>query len=145
MRKPCSIHPGNAAQSQRNGCSISPLAAQFGRHMHARRPGTQHHSLGKTKALNSGGSGGRAPAYWVAFCSVTMALFIRARGLIEPEYTQKDTCAAHEADKHVNAQCGNVVRRTAMFKWQNVMRFVNAETLKAEHEKQNRRKSTGGR
>ena len=30
-----------------------------------------------------------------------------------------------------------------MFKWQNVMRFVNAETLQAEHEKQSRRKATG--
>ena len=30
-----------------------------------------------------------------------------------------------------------------MHKWQNVMRFVNAEALQAEHEKQNRRKATG--
>lgn len=30
-----------------------------------------------------------------------------------------------------------------MFRWQNVMRFVNAETLQAEHEKQSRRKATG--
>jgi retron-type reverse transcriptase len=30
-----------------------------------------------------------------------------------------------------------------MFKWQNVMRFVNAETLLQEHQKQNRRKATG--
>ena len=30
-----------------------------------------------------------------------------------------------------------------MFKWQNVMRFVNAETLLQEHQKQNKRKATG--
>lgn len=30
-----------------------------------------------------------------------------------------------------------------MFKWQNVMRFFNAETLLQEHQKQNRRKATG--
>lgn len=30
-----------------------------------------------------------------------------------------------------------------MFKWQNVMRFVNAETLLQEHQKQSRRKATG--
>ena len=30
-----------------------------------------------------------------------------------------------------------------MFRWQNVMRFVNAKTLQAEHEKQSRRKATG--
>ena len=30
-----------------------------------------------------------------------------------------------------------------MFKWQNVMRFVNEETLLQEHQKQNRRKATG--
>ena len=36
-----------------------------------------------------------------------------------------------------------MVGRTAMFKWQNVMRFVNAETLLQEHQKQNRRKATG--
>ncbi len=30
-----------------------------------------------------------------------------------------------------------------MFKWQNVMRFVNADALLAEHQKQSRRKATG--
>ena len=30
-----------------------------------------------------------------------------------------------------------------MFRWQNIMRFVNKETLLEEHEKQSRRKATG--